>query len=267
MIAKRLKELLLAVALLPILVQPAFAHVIWFDSQDKEYQLLFGHPEEGPEPYDVGKFRSATAYDINKQQVPAEIVIKDGVSVVPQGKIAALTATYDNGFYLRNPGDTSSRNVSQAEAEALNYANVTNYLKSTKGLYDWSEAISQPFGLPLEIQALRNPFEVAVGETLPIQVLFQGNTITDPLVEYLGQTLSLDANGIAYVPIGDSGLQPIEASYLSLTATNPRINYATTLTAERIPEPSALLGLGVLATLGFALQQSKNFKLTPKSDR
>lgn len=264
MIAKRIKELLLAVVLLPILVQPALAHVVWFDSQ---YQLLFGHPEEGPEAYDVTKFRSATAYDINKQQVRFETVIQDTINIVPQGDVAALTAFFDNGLYLRNPGDTSSRNISQAEAEAINYTNVTNFVKYTKGLYDWSEPISQPFGLPLEILPLQNPFEVMTGENLPIQVLYQGNLINDALVEYQGETLSVDANGIAYVPIGDSGLQPIEASYTSPTATNPRVNYATTLTAtaRRIPEPSALIGLGVLTTLAVARKQSRWSNLTPKS--
>jgi nickel transport protein len=264
MLKKRLKELLLAVALLPLLVQPALAHVVWFDSKDGGYELLFGHPEEGPEPYDVAKFQSATAYDINKQVVPIKINRQDRISVVPQGDIAALTALYDNGFWLRNPEDSSSRNISPEEAEAINYVNVTNFVKYTKALYDWSEAISQPFGIPLEIVPLKNPFEIIVGETLPIQVLFEGSLIKDALVEYLGETLDVNEQGITYIPIGEGGLQVIEASYTSPRANNPGISYATTFTAERtsVPEPSVLLGLSVLGLMAFARKQGQGLKLT-----
>jgi len=75
-----------------LLVQPALAHVVWFDYKDREYELLFGHPESGPETFDVSKFESATAYDQNKQTVPVEINIQDGISVDSQGDIAALTS-------------------------------------------------------------------------------------------------------------------------------------------------------------------------------
>jgi len=57
----------------------------------------------------------------------------------------------------------------------------------TKARFEWSEPVSQPFGLPLEIMPLQNPFEVTVGEALPIQVLYEGNLIKDVLVEYLGE--------------------------------------------------------------------------------
>lgn len=251
MLTKYLKHLVLAFAMLPLLVQPALAHVVWFDYEEGEYKLIFGHPEEGPEPYDPAKFQSATAYDRNKQIVPIEVLKQDAVSVVPEKEIAALTALYNNGYYLRNPGDSSSQNILQSEAEAINYTNVTNFAKSTKALYDWSEPVSQPFSLPLEIMPLENPFEVAVGKTLPVQVLYEGNLIKDALVEYNGEEVDIDAQGIAFIPVDEKGLQPIEASYTSPTAMNPGVSYATTLTAERVPEPSTLLGLGAVSLLAF----------------
>ena len=106
--------------------------------------------------------------------------------------------------------------------------------------------------MPLEILALKNPFEVKVGESLPIQVLFQGNLIKNPTVEYLGKTLNVDADGIALIPIGNEGFQPIEAGYTLPLSNDPaadKISYATTLTYEKIPKPSALLGLGVVGVL------------------
>lgn len=266
MIVKRIKELLLAVGLLPILVQPALAHVVWFIPQDDNYQLVFGHPEIGPDPtIAVERFRSATAYDINRNPVPLEVSIQDGINVFPQGDIAALIAYFDNDrLSVRNPDGTTSR-ITRAEAEALNFVDVTNSVKYTKNFSDWSEPLSQPFGFPLEIIALRNPLEVTEGDIFPIQVSFEGNLITNALVEYEGVTLSLNADGTTYnVPIGHGGLQPIEASYIVTTPSNLRVDHATTLTAQRsaqsVPEPSALLGLGALATLALARKQSKGLK-------
>ena len=250
MITRHLKQLILAFAMLPLLSQPVLAHVVWFDYKDGEYELLFGHPESGPETFDVSKFQSATAYDRNKQVVPVEINIQDNITVDSQGDIAALTAFYDNGYWLQKSED-DYENISQEQAQAIEYEDVTRYLKSTKGVSEWSQPISQPFGLPLEIMPLENPFEVTVGEALPIQVLYEGNLIKDALVEYVGETIDVNEQGIASIEIGEGGLQVIEASYTNPTAMSPGISYATTFSAEAVPEPSALLGFGAFGLLAF----------------
>lgn len=261
MIAKALKKISFAVACLPILIgQPVLAHVIWLDYNDGNYELVFGHPEEGTEPLTLSKFRGATAYDLSREIVPSNTSVEgDRLFVVPEGEVAALTATYDNGFWIEYP-DGSYENLSPEQAEAINYENVTNYLKFTKALYSWSDELATPFGLPLEIMPLTNPFTVRVGESLPIRVLYQGNAIANPTVEYLGQELTIDTNGIALVPIGEGGLQVIEASYDNPTANNPGISYATTLTAQTIsvPEPSFLLAFGVIGLTTLALKRDRS---------
>ncbi len=255
MIFRQIRELLLGFAFVPFLIQPVFAHTVWFEYKDGEYQLVFGHPELGAEPYDSAKFRGATAYDITKQLVPVKIDQQsDPVIVNPDGEIAALTAFLDNGFYVQK-SEGNFEEVSETEAQTYNPDyEVGHYVKSTKALYDWSNQLSQPFGLPLEIMPLQNPSGLMIGETLPIQVLYQGNLIKDALVEYEGNTLTLDENGIASILVGEGGLQPIEASYETALNSDPAadaINYTTTLTAKPIPEPSTLLGLGAFSLLTF----------------
>lgn len=269
MFTKRLREMLLAVALLPMLVQPVFAHVIWFDYKEGEYQLLFGHPEDGPEPYNPAKFKEATAYDKNKNVVPFSVKTQqDSLSLVSEGDVAAITAFFENGYFVRIPGSTSL-NVSESEAEQYNpNYEVGRYLKYTKALYDWSDALSQPFGLPLEIQPLKNPFDLKAGEYLPVQVLYNGSLLKNPTVEYLGETLNVNSDGIAFVPYGKGGFQPIEASYTLLLDNNPyadNLSYETSFTAQKrtsVPEPSVLLGLSVLGLMGLARKQGLGLKLT-----
>ena len=95
--------------------------------------------------------------------------------------------------------------------------------------------------------------------------MYQGNAIANPTVEYLGQELTIDANGIASVPIVEGGLQVIEASYDNPTASSPGISYATTFTAQTVtaqstsvPEPSFLLAFGVIGATTLALKRNKS---------
>ncbi len=156
-----------------------------------------------------------------------------------------LTAFYDNGFWRENTNG-SFDNITQEVAEATNYKNVSQFVKYAKGIFDEDAVFDQNFGLPLEIVPLANPLALKEGDTLPIQVYFEDTLVNDPLVEYLGERISLDSNGIARIPIGSSGLEVIEASYTDADSNNPVVSYAATLAASTsvaVPEPVNLLGL------------------------
>jgi nickel transport protein len=248
-----LKPLLFTVVLTPLFWSPsAFAHVIRFETiNQQQYEILFGHPEESqPEPFVIEKFREATAYDQNKTVIPHTTLLENERFFVNTTSIpSALTAFYDNGYWRRNPDDTYD-NITQAEAEAVNFENVSQYVKYAKGLYDWNSTLAEPLGLPLEIIPLENPLTLQAGDNLPIQVLFQGTLIDDPLVEYLGATIPIDANGIALIPNGATGLQVIEASYTDPNSSLPPVSYATTFSTESVPEPLNLVGFLGVALLG-----------------
>ena len=239
------------VTLVPLLVgQSAVAHVIWFESVNAEqYEIIFGHPEENlPEPLEIEKFQEATAYDTNQNVIPSTTNFEDGrLFLNTDTPPSILTAFYDNGFWRENP-DGSYDNIPQEEAEAIDYENVSQFVKYAKGIFDEDVAFDQTLGLPLEIVPLANPLALDAGDTLPIQVYFQNELIDDPLVEYLGETISLDDSGVALIPISSLGLQVIEASYTDPDSNNPSISYAATLAAnaaQSVPEPFSLLGIGL----------------------
>lgn len=257
MLLPKFKTLLIAAAMLPCFLQPVSAHVIWFDYNDGEYNVLFGHPEEGPEPYDPSRFQEAIVYDINKQPLNFDINSQlDSVSLTADGNVAAIQAFFDNGYYARGSNNEYLR---IEEEEIGNYDNVSHNLKYTKAFYDWSEALAQPFNLPLEILALENPFTVQSGESLLVQILSEGQIITDNVtVEYLGQVIAQNSDGTFSIPVGENGLeQPIEASYSLPTQGNLTISYETSLTVQSIsvPESKALLGLVLVGLL--ALHKKK----------
>jgi|GEM_PF-4848719 len=96
------KPLLWTVALAPFFLnQPVSAHVIWFEQiNNNQHEILFGHPElNQPEPLDIDKFQSATAYDENKNVIPSTTSFENGrLFLNTNSPASALTAFYDNGF-------------------------------------------------------------------------------------------------------------------------------------------------------------------------
>lgn len=260
MLINRLKELLLAVAFLPLMMQAASAHVIWYDYQDGEYNVLFGHPEEGPQAYDPAKFKEAAAYDSQRQTIPFTINRQsDGVSLTSTGNVAALTGFFDNGFVADIAGNRYARIT---ESEIDQNKDVRHLLKYAKALYDWSPALAESFNQPVEILPLQNPLEVKAGDNLNVRVLYQGKPVSNANVEYLGQVVPIGTDGIFSVPIGVGGLQQIEAQYDSVLNPNFTISYEASLTAQRtsVPEPSALLAIGVVGLLAFNRKKIFNTK-------
>lgn len=265
MITRRLTELFLALTILPIVVQPAFAHSMYFGNKGEEIPLLFGHPEEGEDnvlPYAPASVKELTAYDLTGAVVPVETKnLPGGISVIANKDTAALTAFVDRGFYVVTP-DNEYLNISKREATG-EYTQAFRSLNYPKSLYNWSEAVGT-LGLQLEIVPLKNHFAVAVGENLDVQVLFGGAPLKDVLVEYSGKPID-DANGdgVFSIPWGEEGLKTIEASYSVPLVNNPdtdEISYSASLGVQPVPEPSSVLGIVALGSIfaGSALQRQRN---------
>lgn len=257
MVTKRLRELLLALFILPMLVQPALAHSMYFGNKGEDIPLLFGHPEEGEEevlPYAPANVKELTAYDLTGAVVPLEIKnLEGGISVIPKEEIAALTAFVDQGFYVVTPNN-EYLTISKREA-TTEYTQAFRSFHYAKSLYNWSDAIKQPSGLQLEIVPLQNPFEVIAGEDLDVQVLFEGTPLQDVLVEYLGKPIEdVNGDGIFSLPWGQEGLKTIEASYSIPLENDPdtdELSYSTSLGIQPVPEPEGWIGLGAFGLLAF----------------
>lgn len=240
MLRKRLKELLLSCAILPMLVQPVLAHSIWIvrDDNQGEFNILYGHPEEGPQAYDSIKFEGARAYNQNGAIVPISIQRRyHRVRLVSKGNVAAIIARHNNGYFIRT-GEGESRNVFRPEALELNtdQVQISHTYKYTKAFFEASGLVSQRFGLPLEVIPQQDPFTIGAGGTLTVQVLFKGEPQQGVTVEYRGQKVTTNNNGIAFVSIGQGNQHIIESEY-SIPSKHDRatdeIGYASSLTIDK----------------------------------
>jgi len=276
MIKNQLSELLLASIALPVLVQPAAAHSIWFQPSQGELDLLYGHPEI-PElqGYEPTKLKAVKAFNTLGAEVPVKISRQEaGVSVAAQGKFAAITADFDNGFWI-NRGNDNFENVPETEAVKANPDyEVGHYLKYTKGFFDPAANTSQNFGFDFELVPTSDPYTVKPGENLTVQALYQGKPAADVTVEHLGGTFKTNSNGIAAIPIGKQGVGVVESADFKVPLeNNPAadfVTYSTTLSAKKsVPEPSALLGLGLVSLVAFTHRRlkAKGLEQSQVSDR
>jgi nickel transport protein len=264
MITKQLTQLLLSFAILPIMIQPAFAHSMYFGNRGDNIPLLFGHPEEGEDsviPYTPSTVKQLTGFDVTGATIPVEINnLPGGISVVPNKDLAALTAFVDRGFYVVT-SDNEYLNIPKYEATTP-YTQAFRSYNYPKSLYKWSDAIDQSLGLDFEIVPLQNPFEVASGNNLDVQVLFQGTLLKEVLVEYRGQAVPDSNNdGIFSIPWTQKGLKTIEASFSIPLANDPEIDelsYSASLSVQGVPEPGSLISLGAFAFLAFASKSKFN---------
>lgn len=239
MLRTSLKNLLLGLAIAPMLAQPVLAHSIWIDKGQKagELDVLYGHPELNElDKYDSIKFQAVRAYDKTVVSVPVTIQRKrKGVTLIPQRKIAALTAIHDNGYFIRN--GNNYRNVFRPEALAANnkQTEISHTYKYAKAFYEASGLTSLWYGLPLEIIPQQDPFSVGVGETLKVLVLLQGKPQQGVTVEYEGTKLTTNKNGVAFVTLKAGNKHVIESEY-STDARDPatdEIGHASSLTIDK----------------------------------
>jgi nickel transport protein len=236
--ALKFLKLVLSATLVPLLIQPAFAHSIWIDRGEKpgELKILYGHPElNETDPYDSIKFQSARAYDEAVHPVQLSVQRRyNGVTLVPQRKIVALTARHNNGYFVVR--DNNYINVFRPDALAANneQTNVVHTYKYAKAFYESSGLVSSWFGLPLEIIPQQDPFTVGAGGTLKVLVLYRGTPQQGATVEYRGKMLTTNQNGFAFVTLGQGSFHVIESEY-SVPSQDPaadEIGHASSLTID-----------------------------------
>ncbi|MFT3882021.1 MAG: DUF4198 domain-containing protein [Gemmatales bacterium] len=101
------------------------------------------------------------------------------------------------------------------------------YSKSPKALLQVGDGKEgdpcRTVGLPIEIVPLRNPFQLKVGETLPVKVLFNQQPLADAHLgwdvpgdgEEPSGTVRTNAKGEALIPISQTGLMAIRLTHMT----------------------------------------------------
>jgi uncharacterized GH25 family protein len=154
-----------------------------------------------------------------------------------------VTGRYDNGYWIEAPDghyfNTSRRDMPEGK-------NSAHYFKFSKALLA-SGFVARGFdrvvGHRLEIIPQSNPFSLKVGDTLLVQVRYEGSPLPAVGLENGDNSKAIpedqierhptDSNGIARLPIRKNGFQFIAVDY-AVPSAHPDLasneNYTATLT-------------------------------------
>jgi hypothetical protein len=247
-----LKSLMAAVVVLSVTAH-AFAHDLWLV------------PPEQPEPKTAVIFRASSGSKFNKSDhAPDPTKFYRLVLIQPDGSKGPLEpgGTEDKSALLKAKPDRPGIYIAAVEtrpklitleAEKFNDYLVSDglahiyQLRRKEGILDQPgreryskspKAIVQVgtggegdpcciVGLPLEIVPLRNPFELKVGDTLPVRVLFHDKPLADANLGWdvpgdgdapLG-TVRTDVRGEALVPIAQLVLMTVRLTHMTRPKT------------------------------------------------
>ncbi|MCE3038681.1 DUF4198 domain-containing protein [Helicobacter anatolicus] len=151
-----------------------FAHQFFPVQENGEYKVVFwadGHWGE----YQVQNIFGIVAKDSAgmNQKVAFDYANNKIIATNP----AMLAIHYDFGHYtfLSNGKHYAQRRDSLTDKEGGNKVTQTRKIyKIGKSIFQWNANFSKPIGLKLEIVPLQNPLELKEGDSLRLQVFFEG---------------------------------------------------------------------------------------------
>ena len=221
--------------LLALAAGASHAHEIWMTSQGDHWELAYGN--NAPEPYDPQKVKDYRGYDKNGSSLGLKSLSLDqAFGVARNPKVAMITIVFDNGYWIQDGDDFKTVSAEEAR-QAPAYSHPWKYHKA---LYSWSKHFLQPAGLKMEIIPLQNPFTVKPGQTLPVEVNFDGKPLAGVDASYgvhgdQAPKVKTSPDGKAQIPIQKTGEQFIAADYVTPADQDPakgKTSYSTSLGFE-----------------------------------
>lgn len=189
---KRLSSILLMLAALMLAASPALAHMPWLSVAEcnpavgKKVKIMIGWGHKFPLD-DFAKaedMAGVTLYDPQGKAVKLaasnEFMFETEALTVPGAYLVA--AQKKPGFYTKlEKGFARTPKTGLSGVKSCSHS--LSFMKTVVNVGDGKGDVSRKLGHELELVPLKNPGELKVGDTLPIQVLFKGQPVDDyPLV-------------------------------------------------------------------------------------
>lgn len=160
-----------------------FAHDAWIEAEAEKYTVYYGH--EKPEKYSAEKIKEIQVIDANNKAVPHKISSEAGkaVQIIPEGKPALFTLSFDNGFWTKNQqGKWENKPKSQVKKSIES----SHALKFGKSIVLWNEFSNKPRGQRLEIVPLNISAPMA-NQAFAFQVFYDGEPLSKAVITQNGK--------------------------------------------------------------------------------
>lgn len=215
---------------------PAAAHDIWLTPDPGGVLIHYGHPHQ-PELLSADKLMSLTAYEA-AGTVALSAKIEPGSAPVLRAALAwdaLVSATYDNGYWVRLPDGSyrngSKRTMPQADRRVWS----VKFAKAALGPpVPWDRVVGQP----LEIVPLEAP--ATAKDKIRVRVLFEGKplagadvTATDGVTHSEAEQAHAitGADGVVTVLLRVAGPQVLGVAHHVAPSETPALAVADTYSA------------------------------------
>lgn len=188
---------LLPALLLCLTAFSARAHDVWVGT---DLRILFGHPDQGAEPYAPEKVVEVRLQALDGSLLPHALIQEQDHAQIRADQAPALAWVYfDNGFYSKTPDAGRFQ-----PGKLPNATEVKQFIKYGKTLYAWSPRAAEPSGWGLELVPEMDPATLKPGAPLPMSVYFNGERLrTAKVARYVEGAETVyepDAQGRVTVP-------------------------------------------------------------------
>jgi nickel transport protein len=224
----KMKNILFAMIFMFFWIQAGYAHQLWVVREDGRFVVARGHMPDRTDAYNPACVKEMKGFDKNGNAVPLERKDEASRAVFISDKdISIITVWCDWGFRVNTTQGKklmNRRDAAQAGFKVLNAFFSTQFLKE---LSENSEKLTKPLGLKLEIVPMKNPFQLASDESLPVQIFFDRTPLPDIAVSSEGasENIKTDKDGIALIKKADKGISQISARYKMPVQNNPEMDY------------------------------------------
>lgn len=247
-----MKPLALLFAAALLVTHDAAAHGVWAVQRDGALAVIYGEGQ-AEEAYDPARLTQVGAWLANGEATGWRSEIRSGQLFIQATSAARLALQFDAGEWTQTArGDWLPGGRGSAVPDAkLTY----RLLRFASVLLSATGERAMPSAMPLEIQALADPFRLDRGQSLPIRVLLRGEplagakVIADFINDEEAAPVIADQDGVARVRLGGNGLNVLQTSY-----------------TEACAEPCAVDRNAYSATLSFTLP-SAGKPLRPRPDK
>lgn len=209
-------RLLTAVSILAASATVAAAHGVWVAERWGNLGIVYGHGAEDS-PYDPSKLTSAKAFDESGAPIALETKVDgDRIWLVGSAEPAVILIDFDNGFWSK-ASDGSW--VNEPKSKVPGATEAGHYVKHNISLIHLHGDVPPLPPQPLQIVPLANPAEMKAGDTLQVQVMFEGKPLAGAklMADYINDsevaTAESDAEGKAEIVIRNNGLNVIGVSH------------------------------------------------------
>ncbi len=227
----KMKKIIFSAIFIFLWIQTGYAHHLWVIREDGRFIVACGHISDKTEAYDPECVKAVNAFDSKGNRVSLERTDDQGRAIFSSEKaekdVSMMTVRCDWGFRVNTTKGKKLISREAAQQAGLNVINAFFSTQFSKSLFENSEGITKPAGLKFEIIPLKNPFQLAPEELLPVQILFDEKPLADISVSSQGesQAIKTDKNGIALIKIGGKGIRLISARHKDPAQNNPEMDY------------------------------------------